>query len=257
MAKEIRQIAIYGKGGIGKSTTTQNLTAGLVERGNKVMVVGCDPKADSTRLLLGGLAQRTVLDTLRENGEDIELEDILKEGYGGTRCVESGGPEPGVGCAGRGIITSIGLLERLGAYTEDLDYVFYDVLGDVVCGGFAMPIREGYADKVFIVTSGEMMALYAASNIASAVHRFEKRGYARLGGLILNRRNVEDEEALIRKAAAEMDAEMIGDIPRDPAVQKAEALGKTVLEALPDTQMAERYRELSRRILEVCGRDVL
>ncbi len=96
MAKEIRQIAIYGKGGIGKSTTTQNLTAGLVERGNKVMVVGCDPKADSTRLLLGGLAQKTVLDTLREAGEDIELEDILKEGYKGTRCVESGGPEPGV-----------------------------------------------------------------------------------------------------------------------------------------------------------------
>ncbi len=154
MAKELRQIAIYGKGGIGKSTTTQNLTAGLVERGNKVMVVGCDPKADSTRLLLGGLAQKTVLDTLREAGEDIELEDILKEGYKGTRCVESGGPEPGVGCAGRGIITSIGLLERLGAYTDDLDYVFYDVLGDVVCGGFAMPIREGKAKEIYIVASG-------------------------------------------------------------------------------------------------------
>ena len=142
--KELRQIAIYGKGGIGKSTTTQNLTAGLAELGKKVMVVGCDPKADSTRLLLGGLHQKTVLDTLREEG-DVELSSIMKEGFGGTRCVESGGPEPGVGCAGRGIITSIGLLERLGAYTEDLDYVFYDVLGDVVCGGFAMPIREGKA----------------------------------------------------------------------------------------------------------------
>lgn len=111
------------------------------------MVVGCDPKADSTRLLLGGLAQRTVLDTLREEGEDIELEAIMKTGFKGIKCVESGGPEPGVGCAGRGIITSIGMLERLGAYTEDLDYVFYDVLGDVVCGGFAMPIREGKAKK--------------------------------------------------------------------------------------------------------------
>ena len=158
---ELRQIAIYGKGGIGKSTTTQNLTAGLVEHGKKVMVVGCDPKADSTRLLLGGLAQKTVLDTIRDEGEDVELDKIVREGYGGTRCVESGGPEPGVGCAGRGIITSINMLENLGAYTDDLDYVFYDVLGDVVCGGFAMPIREGKAKEIYIVASGEMMALYA------------------------------------------------------------------------------------------------
>lgn len=140
---EIRQIAIYGKGGIGKSTTTQNLTAGLCDHGKKVMIVGCDPKADSTRLLLGGLAQKTVLDTIRDEGENIVLDRIMREGYGGTRCVESGGPEPGVGCAGRGIITSINMLENLGAYTDDLDYVFYDVLGDVVCGGFAMSIREG------------------------------------------------------------------------------------------------------------------
>ncbi len=138
----MRQVAIYGKGGIGKSTTTQNLTAGLAELGKKIMVVGCDPKADSTRLLLNGLAQKTVLDTLREEGEVDDLSQIEKVGFGGIRCVESGGPEPGVGCAGRGIITSIGMLEDLGAYTDDLDYVFYDVLGDVVCGGFAMPIRE-------------------------------------------------------------------------------------------------------------------
>ncbi|MBQ2577200.1 MAG: AAA family ATPase, partial [Lachnospiraceae bacterium] len=169
MAQEIRQIAIYGKGGIGKSTTTQNLTAGLAEMGKKVMVVGCDPKADSTRLLLGTLAQRTVLDTIRENGDDVELDSILKEGFGGIRCVESGGPEPGVGCAGRGIITSIGLLEQEGAYTEDLDYVFYDVLGDVVCGGFAMPMREGKAKEIYIVASGEMMALYAANNISKGI----------------------------------------------------------------------------------------
>ena len=141
----MRKVAIYGKGGIGKSTTTQNTVAGLAELGKKVMVVGCDPKADSTRLLLGGLAQRTVLDTLREEGEDVDLEDVRKIGFGNTLCTESGGPEPGVGCAGRGIITSINLLEQLGAYAEGeaLDYVFYDVLGDVVCGGFAMPIREG------------------------------------------------------------------------------------------------------------------
>ncbi len=171
----MRQIAIYGKGGIGKSTTTQNLTVGLSEIGKNVMVVGCDPKADSTRLLLGGLAQRTVLDTLREEGEDVDLDYIMKKGFNGIRCVESGGPEPGVGCAGRGIITSINMLERLGAYTDDLDYVFYDVLGDVVCGGFAMPIREGKAKEIYIVASGEMMALYAANNISKGIKRYANK----------------------------------------------------------------------------------
>lgn len=148
----MRKIAVYGKGGIGKSTTTQNTVAGLAEMGKKVMVVGCDPKADSTRLLLHGLAQKTVLDTLREEGEDVDLDDILKEGFGGTMCTESGGPEPGVGCAGRGIITSINLLEQLGAYQEDkkLGYVFYDVLGDGMCGGFAMPLRDGKAEEIYI-----------------------------------------------------------------------------------------------------------
>ena len=172
MAK-LRQCAIYGKGGIGKSTTTQNLVAALAEAGKKVMVVGCDPKADSTRLLLGGLAQKTVLETLREEGENVTLELIRKEGFGGTRCVESGGPEPGVGCAGRGIITSINLLERLGAYTEDLDYVFYDVLGDVVCGGFAMPIREGKAKEIYIVASGEMQPITSAKVSCAMQNRAE------------------------------------------------------------------------------------
>ena len=253
------KIAIYGKGGIGKSTTATNISAALGEQGLRVMQIGCDPKSDSTKALTGGRAIPTVLDTIRDKGmEGIVLPEIVFEGYKGVLCVEAGGPTPGIGCAGRGIITAFEMLENLGAYEKyKPDVVLYDVLGDVVCGGFAMPIREGYADKVFIVTSGEMMALYAASNIASAVHRFEKRGYARLGGLILNRRNVEDEDALVRKAAAEMGAELIGDIPRDPAVQQAEKLGKTVLEALPDTPLAERYRKLSRQILEVCGRDVL
>ena len=250
MTKEIRQIAIYGKGGIGKSTTTQNLTAGLVERGNKVMVVGCDPKADSTRLLLGGLAQRTVLDTLRENGEDIELEDILKEGYGGTRCVESGGPEPGVGCAGRGIITSIGLLERLGAYTDDLDYVFYDVLGDVVCGGFAMPIREGKAKEIYIVASGEMMALYAANNISKGIARYAKQGGVRLGGIICNSRNVDRERELVDAFAKELGTQLIHFVPRDNEVQRAEIHKKTVIDHKPDTHQADEYRELARKIEE-------
>jgi len=247
---QIRQIAIYGKGGIGKSTTTQNLTAGLVELGKKVMVVGCDPKADSTRLLLGGLAQKTVLDTLREEGDGVKLDRILKEGYKGTRCVESGGPEPGVGCAGRGIITSIGLLENLGAYTDDLDYVFYDVLGDVVCGGFAMPIREGKAKEIYIVASGEMMALYAANNIAKGVKRYAKTGGVRIGGIICNSRNVDRELDLLRAFSKELGTKLLYYVPRDNIVQHAEINRKTVIEYKPDSSQANEYRNLAQAIID-------
>lgn len=247
---EIRQIAIYGKGGIGKSTTTQNLTAGLVEHGKKVMVVGCDPKADSTRLLLGGLAQKTVLDTIRDEGEDITLDRIMRTGFGGTRCVESGGPEPGVGCAGRGIITSINMLENLGAYTDDLDYVFYDVLGDVVCGGFAMPIREGKAKEIYIVASGEMMALYAANNIAKGIQRYARTGGVRLGGIICNSRNVDRELDLLRAFAQELGTQLIHFVPRNNIVQRAEINKKTVIEYKPDSDQAEEYRQLAKAIIE-------
>lgn len=244
----MRQIAIYGKGGIGKSTTTQNTVAALAEAGKQVMVVGCDPKADSTRLLLHGLSQRTVLDTLREEGEDIDLDDILMEGFSNTRCVESGGPEPGVGCAGRGIITSIGLLESLGAYTSDLDYVFYDVLGDVVCGGFAMPIREGKAQEIYIVASGEMMALYAANNIAKGIQKFANSGGVRLGGIICNSRKVDNELELLTAFAGEMGSQLIHFVPRDNMVQRAEINKKTVIDYDPQQNQAEEYRILARNI---------
>jgi nitrogenase iron protein NifH len=245
----LRQIAIYGKGGIGKSTTTQNLTAGLAELGKQVLVVGCDPKADSTRLLLGGQAQKTVLDTLREiGGGVVELERIMKKGFQGTWCVESGGPEPGVGCAGRGIITSIGLLERLGAYTEDLDYVFYDVLGDVVCGGFAMPIREGKAKEIYIVASGEMMSLYAANNIAKGIEKYAKKGEVRLGGIICNSRQVDGEIELLKAFAEELNTYLIYFVPRDNIVQRAEINRKTVIEYRPDTAQANEYRGLAKKI---------
>ena len=246
---QLRQIAIYGKGGIGKSTTTQNLTAGLVEHGKKVMVVGCDPKADSTRLLLGGLAQKTVLDTIRDEGEDVELDQILKEGYGGTKCVESGGPEPGVGCAGRGIITSINMLENLGAYTDELDYVFYDVLGDVVCGGFAMPIREGKAKEIYIVASGEMMALYAANNISKGIQRYARSGGVRLGGIICNSRNVDREEELLRAFSKELGTKLLYFVPRNNVVQHAEINKKTVIEYKPDCSQAQEYRNLADAVI--------
>ncbi|NLY92352.1 MAG: nitrogenase iron protein [Firmicutes bacterium] len=250
MCDKTRQIAIYGKGGIGKSTTTQNLTAGLAERGKKIMVVGCDPKADSTRLLLGTLAQRTVLDTIRETGDEPDLDQIVRTGFAGIKCVESGGPEPGVGCAGRGIITSIGLLEQLGAYTEDLDYVFYDVLGDVVCGGFAMPIREGKAQEIYIVASGEMMALYAANNIAKGIAKFARKGGVRLGGIIGNSRNVDREIDLLRAFAAELGTRLIYFVPRDNVVQRAEINRKTVIEYAPDSSQANEYRQLAQAIDE-------
>ena len=244
----MRQIAIYGKGGIGKSTTTQNLVAALAEAGKKVMVVGCDPKPDSTRLLLGGLAQKTVLDTLREEGEDVELDKILKPGFEGTMCVESGGPEPGVGCAGRGIITSINMLESLGAYTPDLDYVFYDVLGDVVCGGFAMPIREGKAKEVYIVGSGEMMALYAANNIAKGIQKYATSGETRLGGIICNSRKVDNEYALLKAFAEELGSQLIHFVPRDNLVQRAEIHKKTVIDYDVDSAQANEYRALAKAI---------
>lgn len=246
--KKLRQIAIYGKGGIGKSTTTQNLTAGLSELGKKIMVVGCDPKADSTRLLLGGLAQKTVLDTLREEGDDIELDSIMKTGFNGIKCVESGGPEPGVGCAGRGIITSIGMLENLGAYTEELDYVFYDVLGDVVCGGFAMPIREGKAKEIYIVASGEMMALYAANNICKGIKKYALKGGVRLGGIICNSRNVDREIELLKAFSEELGTQLIHFVPRNNVVQRAEIRRKTVIEYDPENIQADEYRELAKKI---------
>ncbi|HEY3283419.1 MAG TPA: nitrogenase iron protein [Armatimonadota bacterium] len=246
----MRKVAIYGKGGIGKSTTTQNTVAGLAEMGKQVMVVGCDPKADSTRLLLGGLAQKSVLDTLREEGEDVELEDIRRSGYGGTVCVESGGPEPGVGCAGRGIITSINLLESLGAYQEDqaLDYVFYDVLGDVVCGGFAMPIREGKAQEIYIVASGEMMAMYAANNICKGIKKFADSGGVRLGGIICNSRKCDNEEEMIRAFAEKLGTQMIYFVPRDNMVQRAEINRKTVIDFEPTCTQADHYRNLAKAV---------
>ncbi|MEN6391856.1 MAG: nitrogenase iron protein [Syntrophomonas sp.] len=242
-----RQVAIYGKGGIGKSTITQNLAAALANMNKVIMQIGCDPKADSTRMLIGGKRQRSVLDALRESGE-VKLTEVVKTGFGGVRCVESGGPEPGVGCAGRGIITSIDLLESLGAYTDDLDYIFYDVLGDVVCGGFAMPIREGKAREIYIVTSGEMMSMYAANNICKGIKKFAVSGGARLGGIIGNARRVDNEEDVIRAFAERLGSRMIKFIPWDGIVHHAERNRQTVVQYAPDSIQARIYHDLAYSI---------
>ena len=248
----MRQVAIYGKGGIGKSTTTQNTVAGLASLGKKIMIVGCDPKADSTRLILHAKAQNTVMDLVRELGtvEDLELDEVMKVGYGNVMCVESGGPEPGVGCAGRGVITAINFLESEGAYTDDLDFVFYDVLGDVVCGGFAMPIREGKAEEIYIVTSGEMMAMYAANNISKGILKYAATGKVRLGGLICNSRKTDREDELIEALARKLGTQMIHFVPRDNQVQRAELRRMTVIEYSPEHKQAEEYRTLAKKIQE-------
>jgi nitrogenase iron protein NifH len=201
-------------------------------------------------LLLNGLAQKTVLDTLRSEGEDLDLDDVVKVGFKGTRCVESGGPEPGVGCAGRGIITSINLLEQLGAFDPKykLDYTFYDVLGDVVCGGFAMPIRDGKAEEIYIVCSGEMMAMYAANNICKGIRKFAEAGSVRLGGLICNSRKVDREADLIIALAARLGTQMIHFIPRDNMVQRAEINKKTVIDYDATVPQANEYRNLANAI---------
>nr|WP_319389606.1 nitrogenase iron protein [uncultured Cohaesibacter sp.] len=248
----LRQCAIYGKGGIGKSTTTQNLVAGLAELGKKVMIVGCDPKADSTRLILHAKAQTTIMHLAAEAGsvEDLELEDVLKVGFGDIKCVESGGPEPGVGCAGRGVITAINFLEEEGAYEEDLDFVFYDVLGDVVCGGFAMPIRENKAQEIYIVCSGEMMAMYAANNISKGIVKYANSGSVRLAGLICNSRNTDREDELIEALAAKLGTRMIHFVPRDNVVQHAEIRRMTVIEYDPTAKQAQEYRDLAQKIID-------
>ena len=248
------KIAIYGKGGIGKSTTVSNLAAALAEKGLRVMQIGCDPKADSTESLHGQEKIPTVLDLVRTRKNDFTLEDMVAIGFKNIVCVEAGGPTPGLGCAGRGIIAALEKLAEKGAYeTYAPDVVFYDVLGDVVCGGFSMPMRGGYADRVFIVTSGENMAIHAAANIAMAIENFKDRGYASLGGLILNRRDVPRETEKVLELAQDLHTDIVGTLSRSDTVQLAEDLGKTVIEAFPESEMADEYRRLADEVLKKCG----
>jgi nitrogenase iron protein NifH len=248
----MKKIAFYGKGGIGKSTTQQNTAAAMAHfHGQQVFIHGCDPKADSTRMILGGMNQKTIMDTLRDDGAEMVTADkVISRGFGNIRCCESGGPEPGVGCAGRGVITAIDLMETHGAYTPELDYIFYDVLGDVVCGGFAMPIRDGKAQEVYIVCSGEMMAVYAANNICKGLVKYAKQSGVRLGGLVCNSRKVDRESEFIEEFAAAIGTHMIHFVPRDNIVQKAEFNKKTVIEYDQECNQAHEYSELARKIIE-------
>lgn len=245
------QLAVYGKGGIGKSTMSANISLMLAQRGHTVMQIGCDPKHDSTRLLLGGGSQRTVLDYVREVPEgDRRLEDVMVEGSGGVLCIESGGPEPGIGCAGRGILTAFETIGRLGADRAGADVRLYDVLGDVVCGGFAVPLRDENADGVIIVTSGEFMALYAANNIMKGIRRFTPER-PRLIGIVLNSRGVEGEEETVGRFAAATGTRVIATVPRDRLFASAEAAGRTVCELFPGSDAAKAVGAIVDRIEDV------
>ncbi|MDR2855837.1 MAG: P-loop NTPase [Methanomicrobiales archaeon] len=253
----MKKIAIYGKGGIGKSTTTSNLAAALAKQGLVVMQIGCDPKADSTIMLMHGRPVHTILHLMSEKNRNQEsaapdLDKMVHQGYGGVLCAECGGPSPGVGCAGRGIITAFEALSASHAY--DIyrpDFVLYDVLGDVVCGGFAMPLRKGYAEEVYIVTSGEKMALYAARNIALAIKEVGSTNSAVLSGIIQNSRGIENEDTIIDELAAEIETTVIARVPRDPVVQRCEAKNKTVIEGEPDSAYAQVIEQLAREIISM------
>ena len=248
MAKKVKTIAIYGKGGIGKSTTTSNISAALSVAGLKVLQIGCDPKSDSTTTLRGGGYVPTILDTLREK-KTVKTNEVIFEGFNGIYCVEAGGPAPGVGCAGRGIITSVELLKQLRVFEElDLDVVVYDVLGDVVCGGFAVPVREGIADHVFTVSSADFMAIYAANNLFKGIQKYSKNGGALLGGVIANSINTDYAREIVDDFVSHTQTQVVEYVPRSVTVTQSELQGKTSIEAFPDSEQAKVYKTLANKI---------
>lgn len=248
MAKKIKQIAIYGKGGIGKSTTTSNISAALSVAGYKVMQFGCDPKSDSTNTLRGGNYIPTVLDTLREKNT-VKAHEVIFKGFNDIYCVEAGGPAPGVGCAGRGIITAVQLFKQQNIFEElDLDYVIYDVLGDVVCGGFAVPIREGIAEHVFTVSSADFMSIYASNNLFKGIHKYSNSGGALLGGVIANSINAPYAKDIIDDFVKKTNTQVVEYVPRSVTVTQSELQGKTTIEAAPNSKQAQVYKALAAKI---------
>jgi len=250
MSKIGKHIAIYGKGGIGKSTTTSNISAALAESGYKVIQIGCDPKSDSTNTLRLNKYLPTVLDSMRE-GKKVQLSDVSVVGFKGVLCIESGGPVPGVGCAGRGINAAISLLQELNLFEEfKPDYVLYDVLGDVVCGGFAVPIRDGITDRAYVVSSSDFMAIYAANNLFKAINKYAPSGGAKLGGIIANGLSAGYSESIVNDFAKLTGTKAVGYVPRSLVVSQSELFGKTVIEASPKDPHAEIYRTLAKYISE-------
>ncbi len=255
----MRQIAIYGKGGIGKSTVAAHLSYSLAKKGHKVLQMGCSPKNDSTRPLLQSFCP-TVIDVLGkhefeydeiEPGEIIFKSPLTFDHGGEIFCAESGGPEPGIGCGGKGVIEAIEALSRLEIVDEyNIDVIIYDILGDVVCGGFSLPIRKGYAEETYVVTSGELEALYQVTNVSKAIRRFKKRSGAKLGGIIVNLRRMKNEEQMVKDFAETIGTQVVGITPYSQLVKELGGQGKTVFEGAPDSDEATIYKEMADRITE-------
>jgi nitrogenase iron protein NifH len=239
---QVKHVAIYGKGGIGKSCTASNIAAACAEKGLRVLMVGCDPKSDSTITLVGRRIP-TMMDLIRSGGEIAE-EDVVFDGYGGVKCIEVGGPEPGVGCAGRGIIVAIEFLRKVSKVLDEIDLTLYDVPGDIVCGGFSAPIRKGLVTQAYIITSGEYMPIYAANNICRGLKRLNTP----LAGVICNSREASGEREIVEKFAREIGSEMVAFIPKDPIVQRCERKGVSVIEGAPESEIAEVYRKLAEHV---------
>jgi len=241
----IKHVAIYGKGGIGKSCTASNIAAACAEDGHRVLVVGCDPKSDSSITLVGRRIP-TMMDLILA-GKEIKEKDVVFQGYRGVQCIEVGGPEPGVGCAGRGIIVAIDFLRKVSHVLEDVDLVLYDVPGDIVCGGFSAPIRKGLVSQAYIITSGEYMPLYAANNISKGLLRLGTP----LSGVICNSREAAAgrEKEIAERFASELNSRLVAFIPKDPIVQQCERKAVTAIQGAPDSAIAGVYRALAREIM--------
>jgi len=253
-----QRIAIYGKGGIGKSVVATSLSATFATQGMAVLHIGCDPKSDSAVRLMGGYRKiPTVLEVLGDDASAVSTEHIIHEGRLGIHCCEAGGPPPGLGCGGRGVARTLEFLEDMEVIDSgNYGAVVFDVLGDVVCGGFAAPLRQGFAEKVFIVLSEEPMSVYAANNISRAVEIYQANGIG-LGGLVINTRdNAHAEFEMLEAFAERLSTRVIGRIPRDPKIMEAERKGMTVVEYAPDAPAAKAFKELAETIVALEGADL-
>jgi nitrogenase iron protein NifH len=254
-AARIEKIVFLGKGGIGKSTILTNLSTIYARMGRRVLFVGCDPKHDATMLLTHRVDVPTVVDELVRSNE-VRAEAVLLRGRAGIDCIEAGGPEPGVGCAGRGIARMLEFFREADLFAERrYDTVLFDLLGDIVCGGFATPLRKGFGEKVFIVVSDELMSLYAANNIARAVLGCAPNGVV-LGGLVANLKDPSADEALVARFARRLGTRVIATFRRDTAFREAEFRRLTMVEHAPRSAAVVALRRLARAILTLDPRKV-
>lgn len=248
----MERIAFYGKGGIGKSTIATSASLILARKNHRVLHVGCDPKHDSSLVLVKDPNKfKTVVDQIFSGAEDLEPEDLIMEGIEGIHCVESGGPQAGRGCGGRAVSRSFEVFEEIELVDSDLyDTVVYDVLGDVVCGGFAAPMRRSARSKVVVVLSEEMMAAYAANRIAAAVTQFRSNGIV-LAGLVVNLKNNQADLSPIARFAKALNTVVLGVIPRDPLVCEAEIYRKSIVDYAPHSPVAKEISSIVDKVLSI------